>query len=575
MIGSRIKPLWWPVLALSAIALFWNASSCSEAEADLWQQAIESYAQQDYGAAAVRLQRILKGEPSPHESAAWLLLGRCYLHLGRLKDAEEAARALICRFPHGRYAPYANYLRAQIEFQKEDFFDAALQLLEAAQATADDELNLLARGKLDRIFEIYLHEEQRSRLLPWVKSPVIRAELSAVQEGIKLPMKVGVILQLTGARGDEGQDILAGIEAACAEARKRSRLEVEIVARDSHGDMIEAIRAAQTLISEEDAVALIGDLEGSCSADVAAVANEDGIPLIIPASQDVGLTSIGENIFQLAADLQMEGAAAADFTVSDLGAQHVAILAPASEEGAQRVKGFQQRLEHLGSEVAGVQWYYRETTDFRRPLEMLSQVRLPAAQATPQPAETDSSASADSSKEGGSGGTVYSDSVLANMPINYFDALYLPIQGDEMAVLSAQLAAMGYRGALIGSSNCLDLVGKEANRRYVEGMVFPSLFPTAQGWPQDSDFGKSYQSRTGVYPNRWNVLGWDAFNFLAQALKDSGKLSPRKIVRRLRDMRRFPGVHGALSFGEGSRVNGSVYLLRFENGQLVQVKSAP
>lgn len=247
----------------------------------------------------------------------------------------------------------------------------------------------------------------------------------------------------------------------------------------------------------------------------------------------------------------------------------VAILAPASEEGMQRVSGFRSEFERRGGHITGTQWYYRKTTNFRKPLELLATAdqrentaELHGLEATP------ADSLADSLSEGSGNGVVYADTALVRMPINRLSALYVPVQGEEMALLAPQLAAMGFQGHLIGNSNCLDLVEQEANRRYVEGMVFPSNFPTPQGWDPDSDFAKIYQAKTGAPPNRWNVLGWDAFNFLSSALKDPDKLSSLKVMKRMQDVRRFQGIHLVLLFAEGDRENRSFHMLKFESGQL-------
>ncbi len=565
---QNILPVFMLVLVSASFAT--GADNARSLDSLHWGQALDSYRAGDFGAAAVHLQKIIQGEPSKYESAGWLLLGKSYLHLGMLQQAEIAARRLIADFPHGRYVPHSHYLLAQIAFQRQEFFDAALQLLNAAQSTGEDDLNLLARNKLDRIFEVYLNEEQRSELLNWVVSAGILAELSAAQQGYKLPIRIGVILPLTGTAGECGQSVLDGIEQACAEANRKLRLDVQIISRDSGGNVIEAIRAAKSLISEEGVTALIGDLDGPCSAGVSAVASEREIPLIIPTAQEVGLTDIGADVYQMLPNYQLEGELVAAYARS-LDMKYVAILAPASDQGRQRVKGFQTYFEKRGGEVATVQWYYKETADFRPQLEALSQeagARL----------ERDFSTQIDTEMK-----TVASQVPPELIPlpgaspfvspINYFDAIYLPVQGEEIALLTPQIATLGYSGILLGSSVCLDLVGTEAIRRYVEGMIFPADFPAIEVAEANPDFAKHYSGKTGVQPNHWNVLGWDAFSFLALSLKDSGKLSSQKVLQRLSEIRSYPGARLEMIFTPGSRVNHSLYMLHFQDGRLAQMKS--
>ena len=557
-----------PVLFLVLLSFIFptpmSAQSSVDAQEERWTQAREKYSEGDYGAALVLLQRIVREAASAHESAAWLLLGRSQLHLNHLNEAEAAADQLLLRYPQGRYAAYASYLRAQIDFIKADHYGAAVNLAQSAQAAQDDELNLQARTKLERIFELYLRGDERQRLLAWVKQPDMRAELLSVEQGYRLPYRIGVILPLSGQRSEIGLSILSGIVEACAEARRRMRLEIEITARDSRGDAVEAIRAAHSLITEEGSLALIGGVGDEASSGVAAVAAERKTALLLPTVRQSDITAIGENVFQLQPDYFTEGTAAAEYLTRELGIKRVALLAPASPEGMARVDGFCSRFENSGGGLVGLQWYHQETTDFRPLMAALVQSCNSPLLNSPDTTATDTTRS----QAFAAMGSIYSDSSLMAMPLSALEALYIPVQGEELALLGPQLALLGFQGVLISSSACLDFLGQEATRRYFDGMIFPSVLPDFQGWQSNSDFDRIYRSRTGAFPNRWNALGWDTFNLLAYGFRDSGELSRRRIIQRLSENRRLEGVQQLMVFPEEERMNHAIYILKYESGKL-------
>ncbi len=552
--------LWFLVLLLLGGGTIAAALDPPEHVGDpFWQEALARFQEKDYGAARAILERLIRQGGSRCESSAWLLLGKCYLHLDMPSQAEESARKLIAAYPHGRYAAYAHYLIAETDYLRERFFDAALDLLTAAQITRDDELNLIARAKLERLFEHYLSAEQQSALQNWVKASAIRADLAAIQEGYRLAPRVGVILPLSGSDEVTGQALLAGIEAAASAAQ--DRLPVEIIPLDSRGDIVEAVRAAQFLIAEEGVVALIGELNDEASAAVGAVAAEHGVPLIVPASSDLALTRVGENVFQLLADCSLEGATAAEYLYRDLGVTRVAILAPTSDAGAHRAEGFQDYYSTVGV-TCSVQWYYKDADDFRRQIAALSQSGAAAleeqlgwrqSQALPAATEVSPDTTLPLGYE------IAPDSAADLSGIRYYEALYVPVQGDELALLAPQLAIAGYDGILVGSTDCIDRAGLAANRRYLDNMIFPSHFAAEAGF--GSNFPKAYGEASGAVPNRWNVLGWDAFNFLAQGMTGSDKLSPRKVLRRLEGMREFQGARADLLFGAGDHRNHALYMI--------------
>jgi ABC-type branched-subunit amino acid transport system substrate-binding protein len=220
--------------------------------------------------------------------------------------------------------------------------------------------------------------------------------------------------------------------------------------------------------------------------------------------------------------------------------------------------------------VTTMQWYYEETTNFRRQLEAIAYTDR-ADSAVPMTQEPDSLPA--DTVESPLGSEITSATELENHPINEVGALYLPVQGEEIALLAPQLAAVGFKRTLIGDAICLDLVGREAVKRYVADMVFPASFASNLGFDLESDFAHLYQTKMGAWPDRWSLLGWDAFNFLSQGLKDTGKISRVKLAMRLSAVRKFTGVRGEVVFPPNRRVNHSLYLLNYVEGQLGLVRS--
>lgn len=577
--------------ALTSLFLFVSCSLlgncvCTAAVSeDLWQEALDNYTHRNYRQSVSQLQKIIAFGRSPHESAARLLLGRIYMKSGNPGEADGEARGLIRRFPQGRYAAYAHYLLAQLAFLRKSWFECAWESLKAAETTQDDDLNLLAREKLERVYEFYLSDAQRDEIMQGVSSPDIQAELSAARQGYRLPVKAGVVLSLSGSQSAAGQEVLAGIQQAYRDTDPKTRPAVELLPLDSRGNVIEAVRAAESLISDERVLAIVGDLDGTCSAAIAAVASQKGVPLIVPAAPDVGLTQIGDGVFQMMANYRLEAESAAAFARQKLGVGRAAVLAPASEAGSQRAKAFQDKFEMLGGEVASVQWYYSEATNFRRQLEML--MRLAAEKLGEMymlaPEEIDELANwmnREEEKEGkinreGEEEEGEPNEILDSLgsPINYFDAIYIPVQADELSLLAPQIAAMDFQGRLIGDAACLDEAALATNRGYVEGMILPSNFSSPLQASTDPSFVDSYSKKTGQAPTRWNILGYDACGFLLSALEGREKLSPKRVSRRLHEMHTYEGERMEMFFPDDSNVNHGLFILRFENGTFYQEMS--
>lgn len=571
------------LFGLSAIHPGPNAASDDES---LWLTALEKYEKGHYGDAVIDLQGIIQTPYTNYGSSALLLLAKCYLHEGMPEDVAQSAEDLISKYPESRYVAYAHYLLAQVSFLHKEYFESAWQMLVAAQTTQDDDLNLLARAKLAGIFEDFLDRDEQNVLLKWVKDRDIQLELTSIQQGFRPPLKIGVIMELSGPNAASGESLLAGVEAALRRDRSSIPHEVSLITRDSGGNVKEAIQAAQALIQEEDVVALIGDLSGSCSAAIAAVASEHQVPLIIPAAQDKGLSRIGKSIIQLMPDYHWEGAVAAAYARFDLGAEKATVLAPASEAARQRVEGFTAEFENFGGEIVLVQWYYLEATSYKRQLEQLVQIgaerlgeeyKLSKAEINALIAwdEQENSGSETAAQIQGGGDDGLVDSLLQAYvsPINYFDVMYIPVEGQEISLLTPQIAASGFDRTLLGDANCQDFITAESDWRYVDGIKFPANFPASKDIGHESEFFNSPESSMGEVLNHFNILGVDAFDFLAETLKVPGRVNSRLLVKRLQGTSSFKGERMNMEFPKGERMNQALYILKFENGEFHEIKS--
>ncbi len=574
-----MKPASLVLTVVGVLTLYSFASASADDEA-LWLVALEKYNKGDYSSAITDLKGLIGLYYSNYECAARYLLGRCYLQKRQFNKAENEARSLINKFPHSRYVAHAHYLISEVAFLEKNYFDAAWHLLITVQTTTEEDLRHEAMDKLSGIFESHLKAGERESLLRWIESADILEELKNITNGYATALKVGIILELSGQNSSSGEALLTGIQAAYQSKIQDLPHGVTLITRDSRGNVLEAIQAAQALIEEERVCAIIGDLTGACSAAIGAVAAANHVPLIIPAARDHNLTQIGEGVFQLMGDYYLEGKIAADYTYNTLEAERATILAPATEAGVQSTDGFTSQFESMGGIVDVNQWYYSGATNYKRQLENLIKIGADSLGARFELTEEEIEQflmwdeEKEEEEELDLFGIEMQDTTIVDSllevyvsPVNFFEVLYVPFEGEEILSLAPQIAATGFDGYLLGSSNCLEYVNQESNMRYVNGIIFPAHFqsyPDVSATPQFTD---TFQSLTGEFPNVWHLLGWDAFSFLAVALRVEGRISSRRITGELQKLTEFEGARISYRFPEDRRVNSSIYVLGFENGR--------
>ena len=261
---------------------------------------------------------------------------------------------------------------------------------------------------------------------------------------------------------------------------------------------------------------------------------------------------------------------------TDFETQHASILAPVSEGGRQRVDGFTSKYEEFGGRVDSVQWYYKGATNYKRQLDALVELGARRIGEEFQLTEDeiqrfiawDDKEEEEEEEEELKEETLFDlfelemeaevdtsalDSLMEVYvsPINYFEVLYLPIQGEEIDYLAPQIAASGFHGYMIGDVNCLNHIKLESDWRYVNGMIFPANFPSPDRSGNGREVGNWFQKQAGESLNHWELLGWDGFNFFATSLEQAGRINFWKVNESLKEIRKFKGDRLTMTFPEG------------------------
>ena len=102
---------------------------------------------------------------------------------------------------------------------------------------------------------------------------------------------------------------------------------------------------------EQDVKAIIGPLFSSSCVAAAVVAEAAGVPMIAPLSQQSGLDSIGQYIFQLNTIPETQGHLLAEHATLVLGHQTLVLVSPLSDYGWNFVREFSRIAKDNGGQV--------------------------------------------------------------------------------------------------------------------------------------------------------------------------------------------------------------------------------
>lgn len=548
-------------------------------------------------------------------TASLLMRAKTSYLLKSYKNAQEDLRRLLVNYPGSRYVDHAHLLAGLIFFQKQDLPNAAKRFLWAVDNARDERVRQKGAEIAEILLNYYLTSPQIEQLLEEVKETNSRAlivEAAANQQFQKGNIqearglisnylsanpasryndrlqnmlqddkfrrtgtnRVGVIMPLNT---EEGRGLYRGIKYAEMRFKEGigAQTPVELIVRDSESSMIRAVQHMQGLVRDPNVVGVIGEIDEYISAGLAGMAQVLDLPFIAPSVTDDGFAEIGDNIFQLVPDLEIQAQTLAAYAVDSLGLRRFVTLAPQDEYGRQMVDAFSLEVDKRGGMLVAQSWYYgipenlgkqfkqiREAA-FRLQMEDTLKFRLPNF--------------ATLNKD--SLWRVYNTRLMiennlnepivemtGRFPVRNIDAIFLPIYTEDIQYIARQLAYYNISTRILGSEKWyqIDLNQDRNLLRYIDGAVLVSSYYLDPNNFNYRNFRNQFRTSMGVTPERWEALGYDAAAFLLQSIANGGtnRSSLRDILGRGTQYR---GIKGEIRLNAYQRVNQAVHLLQIRS----------
>ncbi len=166
-------------------------------------------------------------------------------------------------------------------------------------------------------------------------------------EGV--PVKLALIVPVTGEMGRVGQRMRWAAEMALADGQGMLGRPVELVVREDLFDPGRAVTLARRLVKEAVG-GVVGHFYSSTSIAAAPVYAGAGIPQLVPAATHPRLTALGyPTVFRIAGRDDQQAAAAADVVRDRLGSRRVAVIHDRTEYGRLLTDAFRAQFNGNGS----------------------------------------------------------------------------------------------------------------------------------------------------------------------------------------------------------------------------------
>jgi branched-chain amino acid transport system substrate-binding protein len=358
-------------------------------------------------------------------------------------------------------------------------------------------------------------------LLGWV-SPVNAQEIV-----------IGQYASLTGEIANFGKYTDLGVQLAVLERNAKGGIDgkkIVLKTYDSRGQQKDAKSAVTRLITQDKAIAIIGEVASSLSIAGGQVCQENGIPMVTPSSTNPDVTAIGDMIFRVCYTDDLQGLYAAKFA-REKGWKTAAILYDRKQAySVGLMDGFSDAFEDAGGKIVIDQAFSGGDTDFSAQLAAIKNAKP--------------------------------------------DVIFCPSYYNDLGNILRQAKNAGIAIPFLGGDGWTDV------ESVTPADVLNNCFYVNHWDPGDtsSDQSKTFLEKSKAkFPNDsfnvWSALGYDAANILFDAIDRADSTDGKKIAAELASVKDFKGVTGAITIDEKRNARKPAVILTFKDGKPSYVTS--
>lgn len=361
-----------------------------------------------------------------------------------------------------------------------------------------------------------------------IMTALLLAAAVAPAAAVAGPVKIGVILPITGPAAPYGEAALQGIRLAHEHQPTVLGRPVKLLVADNRSDKIESSSAANRLIQRDEVTVIIGPLSSSTTMAAGPVAEKAGVPLVTGWATNPVVTRGKKYVFRTCFIDPFQGRVAANFALRDLGAKTAAMLIDNSRDYSVGLAAFFQRAFVAGGgKIVIKSLYGAHDQDFSAQL----------------------------------------GAIKSQNP----DVIYLPGYFPQLPLIIRQAREMGLKQPFLGGDAAQADEVLKIGGQAVEGLMLTTHFDesgatTAAG----KRYAAAYRAKHKKAPDAMGALGYDTYMIVLAAIAKVGSLQADKIVAALEATQGFAGVCGMTNIHGHDAVKPAV-ILKVKDGKYVYV----
>lgn len=352
-----------------------------------------------------------------------------------------------------------------------------------------------------------------------------------------VPVKVGVVIPLSGGAGPQGRHVIQAIEAMAASINEKEGVlgrPVEVLVRDDESTPAVGVSRATELIGQGVAVIIEGWNSPVALAMQPVIHRAGVLDITLFASADAVLSGEGNPLaVRLNASNTQGGAAVAQAIANTLKTRRIAFLTENDAYG----NGTQAAIE---AEFKRLNYDYQKVAEEKFPF---TQADFRVALTNVRAANPD-----------------------VTVAINANEGLGMPAiirQFKQARVPGQLLAALGTIAPSV-----ISVAGDAANGVMGVDIYFPGVEPFASN-PANRTFVARTQAMFKETPDKFMAVGATALQIWADAVNELKTLDREAIARRIRGGSFKGTVFGDVTFAPTGQMQSRTYLFRVQDGRIV------
>lgn len=335
-------------------------------------------------------------------------------------------------------------------------------------------------------------------------------------------IKVGEVGSMTGSEATFGTSTHQGIELAFKEVNDAGGIKgkkLELISLDDQGKPEEAATTITKLITQDNVVAVLGEVASSRSLAMAPIAQNYKIPMITPSSTNPKVTEQGDYIFRVCFIDPFQGQVMAKFARENLKAKKVAILRDVKNDYSVGLADyFTETFKKMGGEIVVDQSYSAGDIDFK---SQLTAIRTKGP-----------------------------------------EAIFVPGYYTEVGLVARQARELGIKAPLLGGDGWDSPKLYEIGGKAIEGGYFSNHYSPEDKSPVVQTFIEKFKKAYGVVPDGLAAAGYDAAMVLVAAMKNANEITPKDIRDVLAGIKDYPGVTGKITIDANRNATKSAVVLK-------------